>query len=78
MSKGIPNEVVLFLIKFGARGLMKFILIAALLMFLAGCGVSIHPLPGVSVHIPIPHDSDRHDHKRDKHDRDDDDHDDRD
>jgi hypothetical protein len=33
---------------------MRFILIA-LFISLAGCSVGISPVPGVSVHIPLPH-----------------------
>lgn len=49
---------------------MRFILVVALLTFFAGCGVSIHPVPGVSIHIPIPHDSDQHDRDDNHQDRD--------
>jgi len=28
----------------------------ALVILVSGCGVSISPVPGVSVYIPIPHD----------------------
>ncbi len=57
---------------------MRFFLIAALLTFFTGCGVSVSPLPGVSVYIPIPHNSDQYrrddrdynEHDGDRHDHD--------
>jgi len=48
---------------------MRFILIA-LLISLAGYSVSVRPVPGVSIHIPIPHDSDHRDRDSDHNDRD--------
>ena len=40
------------------------LLLAALSVWVAGCSLHVHPLPGVSVHIPIPdpQGSDKKDH----------------
>jgi len=32
----------------------------ALVIFLTSCGVHISPVPGVSVHIPVPHEQNYH------------------
>ena len=52
----------------GAESLKKAIggvlLLAALLAGTAGCSLHVHPVPGVSVHIPLPdpQDVDKRDH----------------
>lgn len=43
----------------------KIITIVLALSILSGCGISISPIPGVSIYIPLPHEIGKKDHTED-------------
>lgn len=47
-------------IYFNKESLVMKLLMMAIVIFLGSCGVTVHPVPGVSLHIPVHHDTDQH------------------
>ena len=45
--------------------MFKIIKIVLALSILSGCGISISPIPGVSIYIPLPHEIGKKDHTED-------------